>query len=63
MLHIFEYDNVSGLVKINKPEILLIEEFAKLMDDKRNICAEDKTGKQHLLAFKELTYIWLAIDW
>ena len=63
MLHIFEYDNANGLVKINKPEILLIEEFAKLMDDKRNICAEDKTGQQHLRAFKEFTYIWLAIDW
>ena len=63
MLHIFEYDNASGLVTINKPEILLIEEFAKLMDDKRNICAEDKTGKLHLRAFKEFTYIWLAIDW
>ena len=63
MLHIFEYDNASGLVTINKPEILLIEEFAKLMDDKRNICAEDKTGKLHKLAFKEFTYIWLAIDW
>ena len=63
MLHLFEYDNANGLVKINKPEILLIEEFAKLMDDKRNICAEDKTGQQHLRAFKEFTYIWLAIDW
>lgn len=63
MLHIFEYDNASGLVTINKPEILLIEEFAKLMDDKRNICAEDKTGKLHLRAYKEFTYIWLAIDW
>lgn len=63
MLHIFEYDNANGLVKINKPEILLIEEFAKLMDDKRNICAEDKTGQQHLRAFREFTYIWLAIDW
>lgn len=63
MLHIFEYDNASGLVTINRPEILLIEEFAELMKDKRNICAEDKSGKKHLLAFKEFTYIWLAIDW
>lgn len=63
MLHIFEYDNASGLVTINKPEILLIEEFAQLMDDKRNICAEDKTGRLHLRAYKEFTYIWLAIDW
>lgn len=63
MLHIFQYDNATGQVIINKPEILLIEEFAKLMDDKRNICAKDKTGQRHLLAFKEFTYIWLAIDW
>ena len=38
MLHIFEYDNsANGLVSINKPEIMLVEEFAKLMDKKRNI--------------------------
>lgn len=64
MLHIFEYDNsANGLVSINKPEIMLVEEFAKLMDKKRNICAEDKTGEKHLRAFREFTYIWLAIDW
>ena len=33
------------------------------MDNKRNVCKEDKTGEQHLRAFREFTYIWLAIDW
>lgn len=63
MLHIFQYNNVSGQVELNKAEILLIKEFAALMDNKRNICKEDKTGESHIKAFKELTYIWLALDW
>jgi len=33
------------------------------MNNERNICKEDKTGESHILAFKELTYIWLALDW
>lgn len=33
------------------------------MDNKRNICPEDKTGKEHLRAYKEFTYIYLALDW
>lgn len=63
MLHIFQYNNVSGQVELNEPEILLIKEFAALMNDKRNMCAKDKTGQKHLLAFREFTYIWLALDW
>lgn len=63
MLHIFQYNNVYGQVEIDKAEILLISEFAALMNNKRNICKEDKTGEQHLRAFKEFTYIWLALDW
>lgn len=63
MLHIFQYNNVNGQVELNKFELLLIKEFADLMDNERNICKEDKTGESHILAFKELTYIWLALDW
>lgn len=63
MEKIFQYNNVNGLVELNTPEILLVNEFAKLMDDARNICPEDKTGKKKLRAFREFTYIWLAIDW
>jgi hypothetical protein len=33
------------------------------MNNERNICEEDKTGEKHLRAFREFTYIWLAIDW
>ena len=63
MLHIFTYNNANGQVELNAPEILIIKEFASLMDNKRNVCKEDKTGEQHLRAFREFTYIWLAIDW
>lgn len=63
MLHIFQYDNAKDRVILNKPEILLIKEFKELMDDDRNICDEDPKGSKHLLAYKEFTYIWLALDW
>ena len=63
MLHIFKYDNATGNIELDRPEILLIKEFAALMDDKRNRCADDRSGKKHLRAFKEFKYIWLAIDW
>jgi hypothetical protein len=45
MLHIFQYNNVYGQVEIDKAEVLLISEFAALMNNKRNICKEDKTGE------------------
>jgi hypothetical protein len=47
---------------INKPEVLLIPEFATLWNIDRNKCKEDKTGKERLLASKELKYIWLSQD-
>lgn len=63
MLHIFQYNNANGQVELEKGNILLIREFAALMDDKRNVCTEDKTGNKHLRAYREFTYIYLAIDW
>ena len=33
------------------------------MDKKRNITPKDKEGKLGTQAFKEFTYIWLALDW
>ena len=63
MQKVFLYNNVSGQVELNVPELLLVDEFKALIDNKRNVCQEDKTGKQHLKAFKEFTYIWLALDW
>lgn len=62
-MNFFVYNNVNGNVELDEPSILLIREFHALLDDERNKCKEDKTGKLHLRAFREFTYIYLAIDW
>ena len=62
-MNFFEYNSTNGNIELAIPEILLIREFAALIDNSRNTCKEDKTGKFHLRAFREFTYIWLAIDW
>ena len=54
-MNIFVYDNVNNRLEINEPEILLIKEFKALSD-------KDKTKTKTQL-WKELTYIYLAIDW
>lgn len=61
--NIFQYDNVNNRIELNKPEILLVKEFAELMKYERNICKDDPKGHYGLRAFREFTYIWLAIDW
>ena len=61
--NIFQYDNVRNKIELALPEILLVKEFAELMKCGRNICEEDPKGSQGLRAYKEFSYIWLAIDW
>lgn len=61
--NIFQYDNMNNRIELNVPEILLVKEFSELMECKRNICKEDPKGIKGLRAFREFTYIWLAIDW
>ena len=61
--NIFQNDNVHNRVELNMPEILLVKEFSELVKCKRNICKEDPKGTQGLRAFREFTYIWLALDW
>ena len=61
--NIFQYDSARNRVSLDMPEILLVKEFAELMKNERNICKEDPTGTKCLRAFREFTYIWLAIDW
>lgn len=61
--NIFQYDNMNNRIELNVPEILLVREFAELMKNERNICKEDPKGEYGLRAFREFTYIWLAIDW
>ena len=63
MIKIFQYNNGNGNVELNTPEIILISEFKQLMNNERNICEEDKEGKYKLRAFREFTYIYLALDW
>lgn len=60
---IFLYNNLNNNVELNTPEILLVREFAELIKPERNICKEDKTGTKGLRAFREFTYIYLAICW
>ena len=61
--NIFQYDNVHNRIELNTAEILLVKEFAELMKCERNICKDDPKGTYGLRAFRELSYIWLAIDW
>ena len=61
-MNFFNYDETNNTLRIDEPSIFLVKEFKSLLDDKRNKCNEDKTGKRHLRAFKELTYIFLMLD-
>ena len=54
-MNVFVYDNVNNRLEINEGEILLVREFKNLFD-------KDKS-KDKRQAFKELTYIYLALDW
>lgn len=59
----FQYNNNYNRLEIAKSEIFLVKEFGDLLDYDRNKCKEDPTGKQCLRAYRELTYIWLALSW
>lgn len=54
-MNVFLYDNLNKQLELNEPEILLVKEFKALID-------RDKT-KHKDRAFRELTYIYLAICW
>ena len=60
---IFVYDNSTNKINLNTPEILLVKEFNALLNPERNKCKEDPKGVLGLRAFREFTYIWLAICW
>jgi hypothetical protein len=63
MIKFFAYDNNENKIVVNEPEILLVKEFADLWTNERNKCEQDPTGNERLKAFRELIYIYLAIDW
>ena len=50
-MNVFNYDNLNKQLEINEPEIFLVREFKALAE-------RDKER-----AFKELTYIFLALDY
>lgn len=54
-MNVFNYNSLSKQLEINEPELLLVKEFKALLD-------RDKT-KTKTKVTKELTYIYLAIDW
>lgn len=62
-MKVFVYNNASGELELNEPEILLVREFEVLWEKGRNKCKEDPTGTRRLRAFREFKYIFLMLDW
>lgn len=61
-MQFFIFNNADNTLEIDEYSILLVKEFKDLWDQARNKCKEDKTGKLRLKARKELTYIYLVLD-
>ena len=54
-MNIFNFDSLNKTLEINEPEILLVKEFKALLE------RDNSSMKERIT--KELTYIYLAIDW
>lgn len=63
MLKFFGYDTAKNEIIVNEPVIFLVKEFADLWTNERNKCPEDPEGYKKLRGFRELIYIYMAIDW
>lgn len=63
MVKLFLYDNDKRRVVLNDADLLLMKDFVALFEHGRNITKTDKTGEKKTRAFRELQYIYLAIDW
>ena len=63
MIKIFAYDSSKNEIIINEPEILLVKEFADLWTNERNKTKDDPDGHLKTRGFRELIYIYMAIDW
>lgn len=62
-MNIWDYDQKTGRAVLVTADLVLIDEFKKLLNPERNKCKEDSSGLNHLRADREFTYIYLAIDW
>lgn len=61
-MNLFIYEDYN--LQLNKPEILLIKEFAELFTLKYNANTDgDKDGRKRLKAMRACTYIYLVYDW
>lgn len=58
----FQYDYDSGQITLEEESLLLIKEFNDLLEPKRNITKNDKTGKKKERAFNEFKYLYLFYD-
>lgn len=62
-MNVWDYDQKTGRAILVTADLVLIDEFKKLLTPERNKCKEDSSGLNHLRADREFTYIYLAIDW
>ena len=62
-MNIWDYNQKTGRACLVTADLVLIDEFKKLLEPSRNKCKEDPSGLEHLRADREFTYIYLAIDW
>ena len=45
-MKMFVYNNATGEIELNEPEVLLLREFEALWNKERNKCKEDPTGSK-----------------
>ena len=62
-MNIWDYNQKTGRAQLVTADLVLIDEFKKLLEPSRNKCDEDPSGLEHLRADREFTSIYLAIDW
>ena len=62
-MNIWDYNQKTGRAQLVTADLVLIEEFKKLLEPSRNKCDKDPSGLEHIRADREFTYIYLAIDW
>ena len=62
-MNIWDYNQKTGRAQLVTADLVLIDEFKKLLEPSRNKCKEDPSGLNHIRADREFTYIYLAIDW
>ena len=62
-MNIWDYNQKTGKACLVTADLVLIDEFKKLLEPSRNKCKEDPSGLDHVRADREFTYIYLAIDW